>query len=240
MKTCKMVLGIINCVLFVWIMFQSCAANVSSALTETEDESGMYGFVFAFILLGASIAAIATKNITKPVPNIIICLVYFLAAFFAYCGSEGIYKDLSVWSGWAGLCGFQTLFTLRTEAKENKNIIKHIFYCPSCREVFSGSEKSQQYCPDCKHKLQETTILSDNWRTFNENQKDEIRKGFDQGFYLRSLQQAPPKPIQAPQTPAADPVTYTVEDIKQYKELLDMGAITQEEYDTLKKKFLKM
>ena len=44
-------------------------------------------------------------------------------------------------------------------------------------------------------------------------------------------------PQQAPQRPAG-PIPGAAEELKQYKELLDMGAITQEEYDQKKKQLL--
>ena len=49
-----------------------------------------------------------------------------------------------------------------------------------------------------------------------------------------AYQAAPQRPQAAPQTGVSDPV----EEVKKYKELLDMGAITQEEYDIKKKQLL--
>ena len=42
---------------------------------------------------------------------------------------------------------------------------------------------------------------------------------------------------QPPRRPAA-PIPGAADELKQYKELLDMGAITQEEYDQKKKQLL--
>lgn len=121
MKICKMVFGIINCVLFVWIAFQSCAANVINAVQQSDDTSGLAGLLFAFLLLGASIAAIATRNNTDKIPSIIISLVYWVAGFVAKQGANGLYKDLNVWAMWAWICAGQVLFTsVFAELKKQK------------------------------------------------------------------------------------------------------------------------
>lgn len=121
MKICKMVFGILNCILFVWITFQSCAANVINAVQQSDDTSGLAGLLFAFLLLGASIAAIATRNNTDKIPNLIISLVYWVAGFVAKQGANGLYKDLNVWAMWAWICAGQVLFTYAfAELKKQK------------------------------------------------------------------------------------------------------------------------
>lgn len=121
MKICKMVFGIINCVLFVFIMFQSCVTTVATSLQEAEDTSGAVGMLFAFLLLGAGIAAIVTRNNTNKLPNWIIGVIYGIACWVAKSGSKGMYKDLQVWSIWAGICALQVLFTYAfAELKKQK------------------------------------------------------------------------------------------------------------------------
>lgn len=111
MKVCKMVFGILNCILFVWITFQSCTANVINSLQNSNDSSGMAGLLFAFILLGTSIAAIATHNNVNRIPNLIICILYWIAGYIAKRGGSGTYRDLSVWAIWAWICAGQVLMT---------------------------------------------------------------------------------------------------------------------------------
>lgn len=121
MKICKMVFGILNCILFVWITFQSCTVNVINAVQDSKDTSGLTGMMFAFILLGASIAAIATHNNTNKVPNIIIAIIYWVAGNIAKSGGSGTYKDLNVWAMWAWICAGQVLFTYAfAELKKQK------------------------------------------------------------------------------------------------------------------------
>lgn len=121
MKICKMVFGIINCVLFVFIMFQSCVTTVATSLQESKDLSGSIGMLFAFLLLGAGIAAIVTRNNTNKLPNWIIGVIYGIACWVAKSGSKGMYKDLQVWSIWAGICALQVLFTYAfAELKKQK------------------------------------------------------------------------------------------------------------------------
>jgi hypothetical protein len=116
-----MVFGIINCVLFVFIMFQSCVTTVATSLQESEDTSGAVGMLFAFLLLGAGIAAIVTRNNTNKLPNWIIGVIYGIACWVAKSGSKGMYKDLQVWSIWAGICALQVLFTYAfAELKKQK------------------------------------------------------------------------------------------------------------------------
>lgn len=52
-------------VLFIFIMFQSCAAGVGNALAENGEVSGSAGAILAFFMLAAGIIGVATRNATK-------------------------------------------------------------------------------------------------------------------------------------------------------------------------------
>ena len=51
MKTWKLVSGIISIVLFVFVMFQSCAAGVANSLEANGESGGSAGLIVAIILL---------------------------------------------------------------------------------------------------------------------------------------------------------------------------------------------
>ena len=113
---------------------------------------------------------------------------------------------------------------------EKLNETKHIFYCPKCNSTYSGNGDKEQICPDCNLALIETTVLADDWRTFPADKKDSLKHSFAEGQFLRSnLGKALPNT--PPQNSGAD-------ELKKYKELLDMGAITAEEYEAKKKQIL--
>jgi ABC-type transport system involved in multi-copper enzyme maturation permease subunit len=105
----------------------------------------------------------------------------------------------------------------------------HIFYCPKCNKTYSNKGDSVQTCPECGSTLTETSILATEWRAFPQEKKDSLKQEFAKGNYLRSNIGAPV--IIQQQTNNAD-------ELKKYKELLDDGAITQEEYNIKKKQLL--
>ena len=76
MKIWKLVSGILNIVLSVFVMFQSCAAGISNALEESEEVSGSAGMVVAIMLLAGGIVSIATRKSGKKGGNIALIVLY--------------------------------------------------------------------------------------------------------------------------------------------------------------------
>lgn len=62
MKTLRMVIGIICCVLFFIVIFQSCAAGVSNSLSDSGETSGTSGMFVAIFMLIAGILGIAGRK----------------------------------------------------------------------------------------------------------------------------------------------------------------------------------
>ena len=87
MKTWKLVSGIISIVLFVFVMFQSCAAGISNSLAENGESGGSAGLIVAIILLAGGIVSIATRNGSKG-GNIALIVLFVLGALcgFKYLG----------------------------------------------------------------------------------------------------------------------------------------------------------
>ena len=108
----------------------------------------------------------------------------------------------------------------------------HIFYCPKCSSVYSGTSEGSTSCPDCKIPMNETTVIADQWHSFDSQKKAEMKKMFAEGKYMRN------GTILGSQIEHFSSSDNNADQIKKYKELLDMGAITQEEYDGKKKQLL--
>lgn len=120
----------------------------------------------------------------------------------------------------------------RATQDEILNENKHIFYCSNCNSVYSNTGSKEEYCPQCKKLLIETTILAEDWRTYTRDKKEKMKQSFKNGEYSRENIGFINQPV-IKQVNNAD-------EIKKYKELLDMGAITQEEFDTKKKQLLDL
>lgn len=99
MKVWKLVSGILSIVLFVIVMFQSCAAGVVDALEDTGGVSGGAGVIVAILMLAGGIISIATRNATGNGGNIALVILYGLAALTGFTG-YGVYADLVIWSFW--------------------------------------------------------------------------------------------------------------------------------------------
>ena len=113
--TAKLVLGIISMVLFVFVTFQSCAAGLSNALTNSEEASGSFGFLVAVNLLVTGIIAVAARKSAQKTPWIISAILLWLNYFYAKVFG-GSYGDLVIWGFLSFVLGaFYLLSAVRTK-----------------------------------------------------------------------------------------------------------------------------
>ena len=96
MKTAKLVIGIISCVLFLLIMFQSCAATVVEAMGDSEGLSGGAGVLTGIFMLVAGIVGIATHKAGRG-GGTVTCIVFYVLAGLIGVFMHGIYEDLVIW-----------------------------------------------------------------------------------------------------------------------------------------------
>ena len=95
MKTSRLVIGIISCVLFVIISFQSCAAGVGNALEENGEVSGSAGFILAVCMLVAGIVGICCRKLKT---GTIVAGVFYALGGLTGITNFGSYSDLQIWS----------------------------------------------------------------------------------------------------------------------------------------------
>ena len=62
MKTWKLVSGILCIVLFVIVMFQSCAVGFMNTVEGSEEFSGTAGMIVAFMMLSGGIVSVSTRQ----------------------------------------------------------------------------------------------------------------------------------------------------------------------------------
>ncbi len=91
----KKVIGIISIVLFVIVFFQSCAAGVGNALSNTKEVSGSAGFILAIFMLIAGIVGIISK-VNKGM-TITAIVLYALGGIIGLA-NVGHFADLQIWS----------------------------------------------------------------------------------------------------------------------------------------------
>lgn len=96
MKTVKLIIGIVSIILFIVIIFQSCAVGLANAMEQnTEDTSGAAGVFLAFSMLVAGIVGIATRK--SKGGGIAAGVFYLIAAVIGFV-NLGTFGDLVVWS----------------------------------------------------------------------------------------------------------------------------------------------
>ena len=122
MKTAKLVIGIISIVLFVVIMFQSCATGVVNVISnETSDTSGGAGVLLALAMLIAGIIGIAARS--SKGGGITAGVFYIVAALVGFA-NLGTFGDLAVWSVLALIFGavfvLGSLFSKKQPATSQK------------------------------------------------------------------------------------------------------------------------
>ena len=117
------------------------------------------------------------------------------------------------WGFFLWIIGVIIVAVRPNDARSQDDYSSHIFYCPNCRKVFSGvSSSSSEKCYSCNSTLVETTILSDVWRSYTEYTKEEMKRAFANGQYLRNGNAA------TRSAPSPSPVS-GADEIKKYKEI---------------------
>lgn len=118
MKVWKLVAGILSCILFIFVTFQSCAAGVANALAENGESSGSAGVLVAIFMLAGGIVSIATRKSTKKGGNIALIILFGLAAMIGFA-LHGSYSDLAIWSGWCLINAVIALIAIFTTKKDD-------------------------------------------------------------------------------------------------------------------------
>lgn len=115
LKTAKLVIGIISIVLFIIIMFQSCATGMVNVIESNDDVSGSAGMLLAFSMLIAGIIGVAAR---KSKGAGITAGVFYIVASLIGFANLGTFGDLVVWSVVSFVFGI--VFILGSRKMENK------------------------------------------------------------------------------------------------------------------------
>jgi Ca2+/Na+ antiporter len=119
MKVWKLVSGILSCVLFAFVTFQSCAAGVVNTLEDNGEISGSAGIFVAVLMLVGGIVSIATRKSCKKGGNIALIILFGLAALMGFA-NYGNYSDLAIWSGWCLINAVLAVVAIITGKKKAK------------------------------------------------------------------------------------------------------------------------
>ena len=120
MKIWKLVAGILSIILFVLVIFQSCAAGLSNALQENGEISGTTGVIVAILMLTGGIVSIASRNSVKNGGNIALIVLFGLATLIGFAG-YGSYSDLAIWAGWCLINAIIAVIAIILNNKNKKN-----------------------------------------------------------------------------------------------------------------------
>lgn len=110
-STWKLVSGITCIILFIFVIFQSCAAGVSNAIEGNGEISGSGGAIVAFMMLVGGIVSISTRKSKGNGGNIALIIIFGIGALtgFSLAGSFG---DLNVWATWCLINALLALVSL--------------------------------------------------------------------------------------------------------------------------------
>lgn len=115
MKTWKLVSGILNTVLSMLVLFQSCAAGLAETLEENGGASGSAGLLVAVLMLSGGIVSVVTRKGGKG-SGIALLILFGLAALLGYLGA-GNFPDLSIWATWCLICAVVAVVSLIQKKK---------------------------------------------------------------------------------------------------------------------------
>ncbi len=116
MKTWKLVSGILSMVLFMVVVFQSCAAGMANALEDNGGSSGTVGAFVAIFMLAGGIVSVATRKSQGKGGDIALIVLFGLAACMGFVG-YGNYADLVFWACWCLINAILALISMVTKKK---------------------------------------------------------------------------------------------------------------------------
>jgi hypothetical protein len=120
MRVWKLVSGILSIILFVIVMFQSCAAGLANTISNNKELSGSAGIIVSIMMLSGGIVSIATRNSKGKGANIALIVLFGIGALTGLTQNPTIFKDLLVWGGW---CAINAALALVSLIKGNKSDI---------------------------------------------------------------------------------------------------------------------
>ena len=175
----------------------------------------------------------------------VLLVIVSLLIFNIICGaiSEKINREKGYDGGFAWgflLCILGIVVTAvrpyRQYIKTRNNTVSevpHIFWCTGCGSTFSSSNSKHTECPTCKCTLKETTILAEDWRRLSSEEKLQLKREFANGKHIKSSL------YNDNNKEKTDSSSFSkADEIRKFKDLLDEGAITEEEYERAKAKLL--
>ena len=122
MKYWKLVSGIISIVVFLVIMFQSCAAGLVNALDDTSTDTSAGGGVWvAFILLVAGITSTSVWKLNSRGADVALIILFGFAALIGFT-NLGTFEDLEVWSWWAAICSGMAFISFCLPRKKGRKL----------------------------------------------------------------------------------------------------------------------
>lgn len=101
MKVTKLVVGIIQIVLSLIILLQSCAVGIGNSMSNSNDAGGSAGFLVAILFMAAGIVYIVTRKMEKlggDIAGLVLMVIIWIMAI----SNAKVYSDLQVW-GWLAL-----------------------------------------------------------------------------------------------------------------------------------------
>lgn len=121
MKVWKLVSGIISCVAFIIIVFQSCTTGVLNVIEGNDaDTSAGGGIWVAFILLIAGITSACVWKDKSRWADFALIFLFGLAALVGF-DNLGTFTDLEVWSWWAAICAGMAFISMCLPRRKEKN-----------------------------------------------------------------------------------------------------------------------
>ncbi len=168
-------------------------------------------------------------------------MTYFIVALITgiICGviCESISKSRGMTGGflWGLLLGIIGIIVVAVRPNDGPapTTLKssHVLYCKQCNMIYNYDIAQ---CSNCNSPLLETSILRSDWKEYSAEKRAELKEAFSNGQNI--IDRSKDSEITVDTTGAT--VSSEADEILKFKELLDKGIITQEEFDAKKKQLL--
>lgn len=166
----RLVIGILSIVLCAFILFQSCVAGLSNAISENGESGGSFGALIAILMLVAGIVAIVTRKSDKKGGPVTCCILYWICFLCSRIGA-GSYGDLKVWGGLAFAFGCVYLLAAMHGKKEIiVGIVVAVIVYFICGVVLNNSTGESK---DSSKETTENDASTKKKASLDDNKKDE-------------------------------------------------------------------
>lgn len=136
---------------------------------------------------------------------------------------------------------FLVIFGIVTSSKSYKEkTANYVYICPSCGKIAISCFENH-VCHICQKAMVATKVKAVDWQKMSKREKTKVIDDFKNSSFFTYQEEYQSKDIRTTYMASEFSAPLTVADqLRKYKNLLDSGAITEDEYELKKRQLLNL